>query len=41
MNKHPELILNFGLKEGGGGRRGFGRGGQSAIQEGGLFDIVV
>ena len=40
MNKHPELILNFGLKEGE-ARGGFGRGGQSAIQEGCLFDIVA
>lgn len=40
MNKHPELI-KFWPEGGGGGRGGFGRGGQSAIQEGCLFDIVA
>ena len=39
MNKHPELIKFW--PEGGGGRGGFGRGCQSAIQEGCLFDIVA
>ena len=40
MNKHLELIFKF-WPEGEGGRVGFGRGGQSAIQEGCLFDIVA